>query len=159
VAGWQYKCMGCKHTCSTPCPTAIFAVKRQTNSRRDQMQLSPNAFKRFHTANSHQQHAPNHFAARWTEPNTSVNVINQVSTFRKTQIARQLHHHPTTPMQVYPAMKHAAMSTFTSQQPTHNLHLHTKTDINIRNTISTSPQLQSRCFSPVLYASKTALQY
>jgi hypothetical protein len=51
--------MGCKHTCSTSCATAIFAVKRQTISHRDQMQLSLNAFKRCHTAYSHLQHSSN----------------------------------------------------------------------------------------------------
>jgi hypothetical protein len=99
---WDANC------CSTPCPTAIFAAKRQTISYRDQMQLSLNAFKRCHPANSHLQHPSNPSTARPTHPNSSDHVKNHVSTLRNTQIAHQHHQHPTTHMQLYNATKHAA---------------------------------------------------
>jgi hypothetical protein len=118
------------------CPTAILAVKRQTISRRDQMQLSPNA-STLYTAIY----------------NTLPTTLQPGATLRKTQIASQLHHHPSTPMQLYPTIKHATRSTVTSQQPTHNLHLHTKTDINIRNSISTSPQLHNPSLRKSLHTS------
>jgi hypothetical protein len=89
--------------------TGVFNAMR--SSQNVKPTASPNAFKRSHATHSHAQQSSMPFAAKRTDPNSSVNGIYHVSVLHNARIVRQHHHNPTRHVQWYNATKYATTST------------------------------------------------